>query len=178
MNRRTLLDLWRAGCYTPGALRDQPLQALERHMTAREARVLKDWVARGDKSAPDTNERGEEMIESSTVPVLVVDERYPQRIQIAGEDVLLQEKQFRLVQVLARTPGECVPYERIYRHVWGDAIVEDNQMHFQKRKLVKAIVEVHPDRRDLVKTVPKRGFMLDLAPERVLLREAVATSAA
>jgi len=81
----------------------------------------------------------------------------------------LQEKQFLLIRCLATAAGTCVPYERIYRDVWGDTIVEHNQMHFQKRRLIERIQNVEPDIAKTIKTVPKRGFMLDIAPDSALV---------
>ncbi|MFP6597164.1 MAG: hypothetical protein VCC01_06890, partial [Candidatus Hydrogenedentota bacterium] len=48
-----------------------------------------------------------------------------------------------------------------------ETIVESNQIHFQKRKLKKAIVSVLPEYGDLIRTVPKRGFVLELEPFEV-----------
>ena len=104
------------------------------------------------------------------MPILVVDDRHPGQIELDGVIVPLQEKQFRLIQLLALTPGECVDYETIYAHLWGDVIVENNQMHFQRRRLVERIKGAVPEREKIIRTVPKRGFMLDLQPGQVELR--------
>jgi len=112
------------------------------------------------------------------VPVLVVDDRRPGEILVDGQKIPLQEKQYRLIQVLAALPGECVPYETIYKMVWGSTIVETNQMHFQKRKLLESIRQAAPNRTGLVTTVPKRGFTLNLAPAQVAVRTSPATTAA
>jgi DNA-binding winged helix-turn-helix (wHTH) protein len=79
----------------------------------------------------------------------------------------LQDKQFQLLHLLARTPGECVGYEAIYTELWGAAVVEDNQMHFQKRKLLARIREAAPEHEELIKAIPKRGFVLDLPAQAV-----------
>lgn len=105
------------------------------------------------------------------LPVLVVDDRYPNRVLIEGEEARVQEKQYRLIRLLAESPGECVPYDTIYAELWGSAIVENNQMHFQKRKLLERIGAVRPEHKHLVKTVPKRGFMLDVAAGDVEVRK-------
>lgn len=181
LNRTTLLRLWRAELHTAVAIQAQPEAALEFYTTKQGAHAMKQWsektVTQSAAREEGTKSQEKARVESQP-PVLVVDDRHPQRLQLEGTSVPLQEKQFRLMQILARCPGECVPYERIYEHIWGDAIVEDNQMHFQKRKLLKAIAGAQPLYADLVKTVPKRGFMLDLCSEQVLLREVPATSAA
>ena len=43
-------------------------------------------------------------------------------------------------------------------------------MHFQKRKLLERIRQVRPERKGMVKTIPKRGFVLDLAATEMELR--------
>ena len=70
-----------------------------------------------------------------------------------------------------------MPYDDIYREVWGDIIVEDNQMHYQKRMLVKRLAEAGPAVGDLIGAVPKRGFTLNLAREQVCIAEAVTHAA-
>ena len=84
-----------------------------------------------------------------------------------GRPVLLQDKQYRLIRVLAESPGECVPYQCIYRGVWGEDIVEPGQVHFQKRRLLERIEKAAPERSNLVRTIMKRGFVLDLAADEV-----------
>ena len=69
--------------------------------------------------------------------------------------------------------GSCVSYDQIYDDLWGAIIVEQNQIHFQKRKLKKAITEHAPEFESIITTVPKRGFLLDLAPDQV---EVIGTS--
>lgn len=82
------------------------------------------------------------------------------------------------MRVLAEHPGACVPYDTIYDAVWGEIIVEPNQMHFQKRNLVKRILEVDPGHAELIGTTPKRGFRLNLAPDQVLVKAGTVSSAA
>jgi DNA-binding winged helix-turn-helix (wHTH) protein len=110
--------------------------------------------------------------------VLVIDDDHPGEVLIEGEPVRLQEMQYRLIRALATRPGACVAYDDIYTQVWGDTVVESNQMHFQKRNLLKRITEVHPHHEKLITTTPKRGFTLQLTPEEVVLAPAHAVSAA
>jgi len=72
-------------------------------------------------------------------------------------------------------PGQCVPYDVLYRDIWGDIIVEDNQMHYQKRTLIKRLAAASPAWETLITTVPKRGFTLN--PEQVCLRMAASCAA-
>jgi helicase len=180
LDRATLRMLLRDNLYTAEALQGQPRAVLESYVPASAVASLQSWVGamlkrtEGVAYAAETNEP----YGNAAAPVLVVDERRPRELLLENVSVPVQEKQFQLMQVLARHAGECVPYERIYQHVWGDVAVEDNQMHFQKRKLLKAIKAVHPAHEKLVETVPKRGFMLNLRPDQVLIRDAVASSAA
>ena len=99
--------------------------------------------------------------------VLHIDEGKPGEMKMGGKRIALQDKQFRLMMLLATRTGTCVPYEDIYEHLWADTIVENNQSHFQKRKLKKAIESSCAEYGDLIKTVPKRGFMLQLEPYEV-----------
>lgn len=100
-------------------------------------------------------------------PTLIVDERRPDRILLDGEAIPLQEKQFRLIRLLADSPGSCVEYEQIYSSLWGDQVVEDSQIYFQKRKLTGAIKNKQINPENIIKTIPKRGYMLALKAHEV-----------
>ncbi|MDX9971968.1 MAG: winged helix-turn-helix domain-containing protein, partial [FCB group bacterium] len=82
-----------------------------------------------------------------------------------------------LLRALAEAPGECVPYETLYKAVWGDTVVENNQMHFQKAQLLRRIASILPDRTELVRTVTKQGFRLELRGDEVTLNRRPATAA-
>jgi DNA-binding winged helix-turn-helix (wHTH) protein len=168
--RSALAALVTSGLHTPEALADASAGALARfNISPEQADQLKRWARRNlrtTRSGPDATPPPPP---SGPEPILVVDDRHPGRVVLAGHDVPLQDKQYRLIRLLAQTPGECVPYETIYESLWGASVVEDNQMHFQKRKLIARIRENAPELEDVVKTVPKRGFVLDLEPDRVVL---------
>ncbi|MDQ1255735.1 MAG: box helicase, partial [Candidatus Hydrogenedentes bacterium] len=167
LTRNGTLALVAHGLHTAEALDRAPLQAIAMWVPPAQARVLKDWgrrqsaLAEGNATAPTAA--------PTAVPVLIVDDRRPGEIVLDGERIALQEKQYQLIRTLATAPGECVSYDTIYEALWGQHIVEPNQMHFQKRKLLTAILERVPHRGDLVKTVPKHGFELNLLPAEVLL---------
>ncbi len=150
------------------AIAEAPVESLAQCVTPEQAQRLKAWAARNttrDTGDSDSTAAGTER----TAPVLIVDDRYPGQIVMDGRRIALQEKQYRLARVLAETPGECVPYERIYTEVWGDSIVEPNQMHFQKSKLIKAIEAELPGRGKVIATAPKRGFRLELGTGEVVV---------
>jgi DNA-binding winged helix-turn-helix (wHTH) protein len=138
----------------------------ERHLTVRRASAPPVTTNPGASPAPPAD------------PVLVVDDKHPGAITLEGASVKLQEKQYRLIRTLAARPGECVPYDTIYTAVWGDVVVEPNQMHFQKRKLLDRIARIAPHHDKLITTVPKRGFVLNLEPEAVMLEPRDASAAA
>ncbi len=176
LSRNEILSLVALGLHTKDALREAPIQVLETQLPKTVAHALKAWAGQAsiDTACADAVEMTA-MPGSPQSPILVVDDRRPDAVVVEGQTVRLQEKQYRLVRLLAASPGECVPYDTIYQAVWGQSIVEPNQMHFQKRKLLTAVAAECPDRADLVTTIPKRGFVLNLAPGEVhLTEEAVA----
>jgi len=165
--RSALAALVSHGLHSPQALVEISAGDLGRLVTRKEVERLKVWALRQVKKE-DEEVENDASIEG--LPVLVVDDRHPDRVLLEGAEVRLQEKQYRLIRLLAARRGECVPYEEIYEALWGAVIVENNQMHFQKRKLVESIRAVRPDRKALIRTVPKRGFVLDLEAGQVHLQ--------
>jgi helicase len=178
LNRNTLLALYAEGLHTAEALAALPVEALTQWVSKVDADRLKVWALQSVQF-----ERGGEVAPIASVsepvrPVLIVDDARPGEILVDGVRVALQEKQFRLIQLLAERPGECMPYDSIYDGIWGDVIVEgSNQMHFQKRNLLKRIGEAVSGHDKLITTVPKRGFVLNLKAEEVLLRIAASSIA-
>ncbi|HOZ48917.1 MAG TPA: DEAD/DEAH box helicase [Candidatus Hydrogenedentes bacterium] len=163
--RTTILTLVAHHLDTPEVIVEAPIAALTRWMPAAEARRIQAWARR----ATSDTETADSSPPPPVVPVLIVDDGRPGEIGLDGVVIALQDKQYRLIRVLAAHPGECVPYETIYRAVWGDSIVEPNQMHFQKRRLLNAITAQFPQYENLITTKPKCGFMLNLTPEQIAL---------
>ncbi|NLN92165.1 MAG: DEAD/DEAH box helicase [Candidatus Hydrogenedens sp.] len=159
------LDTWEALAKTDTAL-------LTSWMTEEEATRLKKHARK--KSRKKGAEQKEAKAE--TRPALVIDDRHPGQIQWLDSVVPLQEKQYRLIRTLASRPGECVPYDHIYKQIWGNLVVEDNQIHYQKRMLLQRLMKVDPALKTVIRTVPKRGFVLQLSPARVQLSAATAAA--
>lgn len=175
--RNVIAVLAGQGFHQPATTAAAPLERLTRWLSRSHARALKRWAENAQPAAETLNEAPDAAY--ATGPVLIVDDRRPGSIVLDGREVALQDKQYRLIKVLAARAGECVPYEEIYASLWGDGVVESNQVHFQKRKLLDRIKESCPAREDLIRTIPKRGFALCLEPDRVDVRAvAAATSAA
>jgi helicase len=172
LTRTALLQMLSRGLHTPDALAAAPIETLTKWMPPAEARRVKEWArAQLDQATCPPRPQVKD-------PILIVDDRRPCEILLDGVRFHLQEKQYRLIRVLAGAPGECIPYETIYQSVWGDTIVEPNQMHFQKRRLIETIKHELPGRPEIITTVPKRGFMLALDAEEVMLNQIQASNAA
>ncbi len=108
-----------------------------------------------------------------TLGQLIIDEARPNEIALDETVVPLQRKQYELIRLLARAPGECVRYETIYDALWKGVCVEQSQMHYQKRTLLQRIREACPGREvGLIKTRSRYGYALTLAPESVIVRPA------
>jgi helicase len=170
LDRNAVLALVAQGFHTPEALAEVEPRLLAQILGDVRAAALQDW-ARGLLRTDEPRRPKEDR------PALILDDRHPNEIILDGQPIRLQEKQFRLLRALAEHPGECVPYETLYQAVWGQTIVESNQMHFQKNQLLRRIASILPDRTELVRTVAKQGFRLDLRPNEVIVNRRPATAA-
>jgi hypothetical protein len=102
---------------------------------------------------------------------LIIDAERPDRILLDAEPVELRPAEFRLLSVLAESPRRCVGYEAIYEGMWsGEAFVEPAQIYSHRSRLAKKLDDAVPGGGDLLRTIPRRGLMLDLPPEGVTLR--------
>lgn len=179
LSRSAVLLLAAQGMHTVDAIREAPIGQLTQWVSSHEAHALKAWAQRAAKPASESGEHTSPTPSANTaIPVLIVDDKHPGGICLDGRRVELQEKQYLLIRALAAFPGECVPYDTIYQAVWGELVVESNQMHFQKKLLLQRIREVASQHDKLVTTVPKRGFVLNLKPNQVVLHQAAMTTAA
>ena len=164
LGRSVILTLAAHGLHTVENLAPTTPQLLAEWMKPTDARRLHEWAVRQSESISSV-----EVVSfpTASVPVLIVDDKRPGEILLDGISIRLQDRQYRLIQCLASAPGICILYDDLYEKIWGDIIVEPNQMHFQKRKLLEAILEKVPARTHLITTIPKRGFVLNLAEEEV-----------
>ena len=73
--------------------------------------------------------------------------------------------------MLAARPQCCVDYEAIYEGMWGDeTFVEPAQIYSHRSRLARKLGAATERGEQLVRTIPKRGLMLDLPPEKVSVR--------
>jgi len=170
ISRKAISALVEQGLHTPQALVEASAGVLELWLTSDEVKQIKENAFRViQKQAPvkQTMPRWDTAVPESTAPVLLVDETRPGEIMLDGASIRLQENQYQLIYLLAEHAGQCVGYEDIYEALWGNSIVEQNQIHFQKQKLKKAIELIVPKRDKLIKTISKRGFSLCLESHEV-----------
>lgn len=102
---------------------------------------------------------------------LVIDADRPDRVLLDGRPVELRPAEYRLLRVLAEAPRSCVDYEAIYAGIWGEeTFVEPAQIYSHRSRLASKLGEAVPGAAEILRTIPKRGIMLDLPPERVSVR--------
>lgn len=178
LSRGALLDLAAQGWSSAVALADTPIAAIKPFLGEKCARRVQAWARENAGEKAPAGADPATTAPKPPRPVLVIDDDRPGELLLEGKPIRLQEMQYRLIRALAARPGACVPYDEIYAQVWGDTVVENNQMHFQKRNLLKRITEVLPHHGKLITTTPKRGFTLQLAPEEVVLAPMREVSAA
>ncbi|MBO0473889.1 winged-helix domain-containing protein [Enterococcus ureasiticus] len=79
-------------------------------------------------------------------------------------EVLLTKSEFIIIELLAQNPQRAVSYQKIQKHVYG----EDHNENFQYRlanimhHIRKKINSCTGDKREYIKTVRSKGYMLDM----------------
>jgi pimeloyl-ACP methyl ester carboxylesterase/DNA-binding winged helix-turn-helix (wHTH) protein len=77
------------------------------------------------------------------------------------EDVSLRPKTFEVLSHLAHNPGRLVRKEELIEAVWPDVTVGDDSLVQCIRELRQILGD---DAHRLIKTVPRRGYLLDASP--------------
>lgn len=77
-----------------------------------------------------------------------------------GVPVELGSRAFDLLVVLLRSRGQIVTKAEIFSHVWPSTTVEESNLRFQMATLRTALGED----RDVIKTIPGRGYLLIAEP--------------
>jgi DNA-binding winged helix-turn-helix (wHTH) protein len=80
-----------------------------------------------------------------------------------GRPVACGSRAFDLLHVLLLSRGTVVTKEAIVKHVWPNTLVEESNLRFQMGSLRRVL---GPDR-DLIKTVPGRGYLMAVELETV-----------
>ncbi len=73
-----------------------------------------------------------------------------------GQPVECGSRAFDLLHVLLLSRGKLVSKDDIVRHVWPTTCVEESNLRFQMASLRKVLGAY----RDLIKTIPGRGYLL------------------
>lgn len=84
----------------------------------------------------------------------------------AGHHVELRPRSFAVLRRLAENPGKLVKKEDIFTAVWNDACVTDDSLTQCVADIRKAIAD---DDRRVLRTVPRKGYMLVPSLRRVEL---------
>src|SRR5471032_2964666 len=82
-------------------------------------------------------------------------------IQLDSESLRIGSRAFDTLELLIRAQGTLVSKDEIMRRVWPDTVVEENNLQVHVAALRKALGAD----RDLIKTVPGRGYRLIPAHE-------------
>ncbi len=108
---------------------------------------------------------------SADEPVVQISEARPDLVIFCGQEVALRPAEYKLLRALARRPQQCVRYQEIYDQIWGpDEIVEPGQVYWHRSQLVKKLRYIGGEQGEKavpIRTLARRGYMLDVAPERV-----------
>jgi predicted ATPase/DNA-binding winged helix-turn-helix (wHTH) protein len=77
-------------------------------------------------------------------------------IRLNGEALRIGSRAFDILELLIRANGAVVSKEEILRRVWPNSVVEENNLQVHVATLRKALARD----RDLIRTVPGRGYRL------------------
>lgn len=101
-------------------------------------------------------------------PVLILDPGRPDRVIVNGREIPLRPMEFQLLALLARQPRRCVSFDRVYEELWGSGEpVEPQQIHWHRHHLARKLAAGLPRAKEIVRTIPRRGLILDLPAEQV-----------
>jgi len=105
------------------------------------------------------------------LPALVLSPDRPDLAVFFGQEVALRPAEFRLLRMLAEKPGKCVSYDALYDRMWGETLAEPGQIYAHRSRLCLRLGRAVPDRdpKQIVMTIPRRGLMLNLAPQEVMV---------
>jgi Tol biopolymer transport system component/DNA-binding winged helix-turn-helix (wHTH) protein len=90
------------------------------------------------------------------------------RLYDSGTEVPLTPKCFKVLTVLLELHGQCVDKEELFRQVWPDTFVEQNNLARNVSMIRKALHERDPEQEYIV-TVPGRGYRF-VAPVTTVCR--------
>src|SRR5262249_2839145 len=99
-------------------------------------------------------------------------------LRTGDRDIDLRPKTFRVLRHLAENAGRLVPKQELYEIVWPNVVVSDDSLVQCVRELRQALGD---DKYRLIKTVSRRGYLLDVTvttPDLPMASAPVATNSA
>ncbi|MEW6557190.1 MAG: DEAD/DEAH box helicase [Elusimicrobiota bacterium] len=117
------------------------------------------------------SETTEKSFDPQTQVILAIDYNQPDVIIYKGQAVKLNQKQFQLINILVKSPGDCVSYQTIYNQLWTDlSSTSPLQIQYHKSQLLTKIKQAVSHERDVnnfIITIPKEGLKLNLRKEDI-----------
>jgi helicase len=93
--------------------------------------------------------------------VLEINPAQPDQMTINGAVIHLTVIQFAMIHALAKTPNQCIPYERLLNEIWPDSVGDKKQLSKQKTLIQQKINSaVGKSQTDLMKTSAGIGMTL------------------
>ncbi len=89
-------------------------------------------------------------------------------LQRDGKEIALRPKSFEVLVFLLKNTGKLVSREELMQAVWPNVIVTDDSLTQCLTEIRKALGD---DQRDMVRTIPKRGYLFDI-PVKVTVETA------
>src|SRR5262245_7733136 len=81
-------------------------------------------------------------------------------LRAGDQDINLRPKTFKVLRYLAENAGRLVPKQELYEIAWPNIVVSDDSLVQCVRELRQALGD---DKYCLIKTVSRRGYLLDVA---------------
>lgn len=86
-------------------------------------------------------------------------------VTVGGEEKYLTRIEWLLLGELARNAGRLLFYEELLTRVWGTEYHDDVQLLRTWISRLRFKLERDPDNPELIRTIPKTGYILDIPPK-------------
>jgi TolB-like protein/Tfp pilus assembly protein PilF len=96
------------------------------------------------------------------------------RLQSDGRQIDLRPKSFDLLRQLVENPDRLIPRDELMRAVWPDVIVTDDSL---KRCISEIRAALGDERQEMIRTIPRRGYLFTVPVARIDSAETVASIA-
>jgi helicase len=175
LHRDHLLTLWAQGLATAEAVREMPEEDLRRVLPQGVVTEVRLALGQATPALECGGEVAGEVAAAEPQPeargaLLVLDAGRPDLAMVNGVEVALRPMEFQLLSLLTRSPQRCVSFDALYDELWGSReAVEPQQIYWHRHNLSKKLMGALPEGSpELVRTIPRRGLMLDIPAEQVV----------